>query len=118
MNNSYKKLDVYAKSRQLVVTIYALLKHFPAEEKYALGDQMRRAVISVPSNIAEGMNRMSDKEKAHFLGFAYASMMEVDSQLDVSVELGYITNEQYNKIEEKIDCIARQLSSLRSKYKE
>ena len=53
MNNSYKKLDVYAKSRQLVVTVYSLLKHFPAEEKYALGDQMRRAVISVPSNIAE-----------------------------------------------------------------
>lgn len=55
MNNSYKKLDVYAKSRQLVVTVYSLLKHFPAEEKYALGDQMRRAVISVPYNIAEGL---------------------------------------------------------------
>jgi four helix bundle protein len=61
---------------------------------------------------------MSDKEKTHFLGIAYASMMEVDSQLDVSVELGYLTQEQYNKIEEKIDCIARQLSALRSKYKE
>lgn len=57
MNNSYKKLDVYAKSRQLVVTVYSLLKHFPAEEKYALGDQMRRAVISVPSNIAEGLSQ-------------------------------------------------------------
>ena len=79
-------------------------------------DQIRRTVISITSNIAEGMNRISDKEKAHFLGFAYASMMEVDSQLDVSVDLGYLTLEQYNIVEEKIDCIARQLSALRSKY--
>lgn len=69
MNNSYKKLDVYAKSRQLVVTVYSLLKHFPAEEKYALGDQMRRAVISVPSNIAEGLSRTAPKEQAHFFGY-------------------------------------------------
>ena len=81
-------------------------------------DQIRRTVISITSNIAEGMNRISDKEKAHFLGFAYASMMEVDSQLDVSVDLGYLTLEQYNIVEEKIDRIARQLSALRSKYKD
>ena len=79
-------------------------------------DQIRRAVIPITSNIAEGMNRISDKEKAHFLGFAYASMMEVDSQLDVSVDLGYLTLEQYNIVEEKIDRIARKLSALRSKY--
>ncbi len=115
---SYKNLNVYQDAKSLVVDVYKLLKLFPTEEKYALCDQIRRAVISITSNIAEGMNRMSDKEKTHFLGIAYASMMEVDSQLDVSVELGYLTQEQYNKIEEKIDCIARQLSALRSKYKE
>lgn len=109
---------MYQDAKSLVVDVYKLLKIFPAEEKYALCDQIRRAVISITSNIAEGMNRMSDEEKAHFLGFAYASMMEVDSQLDVSVELGYITKEQYSVIEEKIDGIARQLSALRSKYKE
>jgi four helix bundle protein len=115
---SYKNLNVYQDAKSLVVDVYKLLKLFPTEEKYALCDQIRRAVISITSNIAEGMNRMSDKEKTHFLGIAYASMMEVDSQLDVSVELGYLTQEQYNKIEDKIDCIARQLSALRSKYKE
>lgn len=115
---SYKNLNVYQDAKSLVVDVYKLLKLFPTEEKYALCDQIRRAVISITSNIAEGMNRISDKEKTHFLGIAYASMMEVDSQLDVSVELGYLTQEQYNKIEEKIDCIARQLSALRSKYKE
>ena len=113
---SYKNLNVYQDAKSLVVDVYKALKLFPAEEKYALCDQIRRAVISITSNIAEGMNRMSDKEKAHFIGVAYASMMEVDSQLEVSVELGYLTPELYNTLEEKIDCIARQLSALRAKY--
>ena len=113
---SYKNLNVYQDAKSLVVDVYKLLKLFPAEEKYALCDQIRRAVISITSNIAEGMNRMSDKEKAHFIGVADASMMEVDSQLEVSVELGYLTPELYNTLEEKIDCIARQLSALRAKY--
>ena len=113
---SYKNLNVYQDAKSLVVDVYKVLKLFPAEEKYALCDQIRRAVISITSNIAEGMNRMSDKEKAHFIGVAYASMMEVDSQLEVSVELGYLTPELYNTLEEKIDCIARQLSVLRAKY--
>ena len=113
---SYKNLNVYQDAKSLVMDVYKVLKLFPAEEKYALCDQIRRAVISITSNIAEGMNRMSDKEKAHFIGVAYASMMEVDSQLEVSVELGYLTPELYNTLEEKIDCIARQLSALRAKY--
>ena len=113
---SYKNLNVYQDAKAFVVAVYKLLDTFPDTEKFALCNQIRRAAISVTSNIAEGMNRISDKEKAHFLGFAYASMMEVDSQLDVSVDLGYITQEQYNIIEEKIDRIARQLSALRSKY--
>ena len=113
---SYKNLNVYQDAKSLVVDVYKVLKLFPAEEKYALCDQIRRAVISITSNIAEGMNRMSDKEKAHFIGVAYASMMEVDSQLELSVELGYLTSELYNTLEEKIDCIARQLSALRAKY--
>ena len=113
---SYKNLNVYQDAKSLVVDVYKVLKLFPAEEKYALCDQIRRAVISITSNIAEGMNRMSDKEKAHFIGVAYASMMEVDSQLEVSLELGYLTSELYNTLEEKIDCIARQLSALRAKY--
>ena len=75
------------------MTAYSLLKHFPAEEKYALGDQMRRAVISVPSNIAEGLSRTAPKEQAHFLDIAYGSFMETDCQLDISLDLGYISRE-------------------------
>ena len=109
MNNSYKKLDVYAKSRQLVVTIYALLKHFPSEEKYALGDQMRRAVISVPSNIAEGLSRTALKEQAHFLDIAYGSLMEIDCQLDISLDLGYISQEMKQMLEIEINAIAKMI---------
>ena len=115
---SYKNLNVYQDAKAFVVAVYKLLDSFPDTEKFALCNQIRRAAISVTSNIAEGVSRISNKEKIHFLEIAYASMMEVDSQLDVSVDLGYISLEQYNKIEEKIDVIARQLSSLRSKYKE
>ena len=115
---SYKNLNVYQDAKAFVVAVYKLLDTFPDTEKFALCNQIRRAAISVTSNIAEGVSRTSNKEKIHFLEIAYASMMEVDSQLDVSVDLGYITKEQYNTIEEKIDGIARQLSALRSKYKE
>ena len=114
---SYKNLNVYQDAKKFVVDIYKLLKLFPSEEKFALCDQIRRAAISVTSNIAEGVSRTSTKEKIHFLEIAYASMMEVDSQLDISVELQYINIEQYELINKQVNNIGRQLSVLRNKYK-
>ena len=114
---SYKNLNVYQDAKKFVVDIYKLLKLFPSEEKCALCDQIRRAAISVTSNIAEGVSRTSTKEKIHFLEIAYASMMEVDSQLDISVELQYINIEQYELINKQVNNIGRQLSVLRNKYK-
>lgn len=115
---SYKNLNVYQDAKAFVVVVYKLLDSFPDTEKFALCNQIRRAAISVTSNIAEGVSRTSNKEKVHFLEIAYASMMEVDSQLDVSIELGYITIEQYKTIEEFVVCVSKQLSSLRNKYQE
>ena len=115
---SYKNLNVYQDAKAFVVAVYKLLDSFPDSEKFALCNQIRRAAISVTSNIAEGVSRTSNKEKIHFLEIAYASLMEVDSQLDVSIELGYITIEQYNIIEEFVVCVSKQLSSLRNKYQE
>ena len=112
---SYKTLNVYQDAKKFVVDVYKLLKLFPSEEKYALCDQIRRAAISVTSNITEGVSRFSKKEKAHFLEIAYASMIEVDSQLDISVELGYLTTEQYKEIHGQVCAIGRQLSALRTK---
>lgn len=115
---TYKNLNVYQDAKTFVVAVYRLLNEFPEAEKFALCNQIRRAAISVTSNLAEGVSRISNKEKIHFIEIAYASMMEVDSQLDISIELGYITKEQYHTIEEMIVAISRQLSALRSKYKE
>lgn len=113
---SYQTLNVYKDAKALVVDVYKLLKQYPAEERYALCDQIRRATISITSNIAEGMSRYSDKEKVHFLEIAYASMMEVESQLDISVDLEYITKEQFVAIADSINSVGKQLSALRAKY--
>ena len=79
MEYNYQKLDVYKVAKELVQQVYVLLKEYPSEEKYALCDQIRRAVISVPANIAEGMGRTSKKEQKHFLEIAYGSLMEVQT---------------------------------------
>ena len=77
----FQKLDVYKEAKELVKLVYVLLEKYPKTEMFALCDQLRRAVISVPSNIAEGMGRASSKEQVHFLGIAYGSLMEVLCQL-------------------------------------
>jgi four helix bundle protein len=114
---SYKNLNVYQDAKAFVVAVYKLLDRFPDSEKFALCNQVRRAAISVTSNIAEGVSRTSVKEKIHFLEIAYASMMEVDSQLDISVDLQYIDIDQYESINKQVNNIGRQLSVLRNKYK-
>ena len=113
---SYQTLNVYKDAKALVVAVYRLLKQYPSEERYALCDQIRRAAISITSNIAEGMSRYSDKEKVHFLEIAYASMMEVESQLDISVDLEYISKEQFAEATERIHYVGKQLSALKAKY--
>ena len=90
----YKKLDAYKIAKEFTIYVYSLLKEYPPFEQYALCDQLRRATISVPSNIAEGMGRMSIKERIHFLEISYASMTEVLCQLDISESLGYITKKR------------------------
>ena len=92
---NFRNLICYQKGRFLVKEVYALVKAFPVEEKYALGDQLRRAVVSVTSNIAEGSGRQSLKDQAHFLELSYGSLMEVMSQLDLALDLNFIDNENY-----------------------
>jgi len=112
--NRYRKLEVYQKSKQLVKAVYEQIKKFPREEQYALCDQLRRAVISVPSNIAEGMGRTSDKDQAHFLEIAYGSLMETQCQLEIACELGYFEPEKFEQIDSDIESIAIMLSKLRA----
>ena len=109
----YKKLDAYKIAKEFTIYVYSLLRKYPSIEQYALCDQLRRAVVSVPSNIAEGMGRMSIKERIHFLESSYASMIEVLCQLDISESLGYITPDEQRKAEEISERLARVLSGLR-----
>ena len=113
--NTFRELEAYKQGKIVVKEVYRLLKKFPREEQYALCDQLRRAAISITSNIAEGSDRSSYKEKIHFLEFSYASLMEVLSQLDVAMDLGYITEEEFNNFEVLSDKECRLLSGL-SRY--
>lgn len=110
----YRKLVAYTKASDYVIHIYALLKKFPKEEQYALCDQLRRAAVSIPSNIAEGMGRVSNKEKVHFIEIAYGSLMETESQLEIANKLGYINDLELNAMDEESADLERLLSGLRS----
>jgi len=109
-------LRVYQESKQLVKDVYSLLEKFPKIEVYAMGDQLRRAVVSVPSNIAEGSGRTSLKEKVHFLEIAYGSLTETLCQLDIAHDLGYITDVEFSVEKERIGIIGKQLSGLRTSF--
>lgn len=114
---SYRKLNVYQLSKQLVKEIYKIVGSFPNTEIYALGDQMRRAVVSVPSNIAEGTAKISPKEQFHFLEIAYGSLMEIMCQLEIAFDLGYISQAQFHQSEEMVVMIYKMLSSMQSTLK-
>lgn len=109
----YRKLLVYQKSRDYVAMIYRLLRKFPTEERFALCDQLRRAAISITSNIAEGMGRFSDKEKIHFLEIAFGSLYETMSQIELALVFNYITQEEFDDLEKNVVEIAKMLSGLR-----
>jgi four helix bundle protein len=113
----YRKLIAYQKAKEVVKRTYKLLKRFPAEERYAMCDQLRRASVSITSNIAEGVNRYSVKEKAHFIEMAYGSLMEVSSQIEIAEDIGYITTEDRINMDELIREEARLLSGLQNSYK-
>lgn len=115
---TFRNLNVYTKSKELVKQIYELLKKFPKEEQFALCDQLRRAVISIPSNIAEGSGRNSQKDQAHFYNIAYGFLVEVFSQLDVACDLGYISQEEFEQMDLLINEEAKMLSGLIAKRKQ
>jgi len=113
----YRKLIAYQKAKEVVKRTYKLLKKFPAEERCAMCDQLRRASVSITSNIAEGVNRYSVKDKSHFIEIAFGSLMEVSSQFEIAEELGYITIEDRMSMDELIKEDARLLSGLQNSYR-
>ena len=112
----FEKLNAWQEARKLVVEVYRLMKKFPKTENFALCDQLRRAAISVPSNIAEGMTRYSVKDKTHFLEIAFGSLMEVMSQLEVAFDEGYISDKDFRNLENLIAETARVISGLQRSF--
>lgn len=90
---SYKELLIWQKGIKIVVLVYKLTKDFPKDEIYALTSQLKRASLSVPSNIAEGFGRQTDKSFNHFLNIARGSLNEIETQLIIAKELGFITDD-------------------------
>lgn len=113
---SFEGLDVYKSARALVRDVYRLQQKFPTFERYALGDQIRRSSSSVTSNIAEGSGRNSFKEKSHFIEIAYGSLMEAFSQLQIAQDLGYLTEEDIDKIRPQFITVAKMLSGLKNYF--
>ena len=104
---SFEKLDVWKLSRKLVKVIYTISSEFPDEEKFGLANQIRRAAVSISSNLAEGTSRNSSKDKAHFSQIAYSSLMELLNQLIICVDLGYLIEKKLIGLRKQIDEIIR-----------
>lgn len=108
----YKQLLVWQKSMDLTVEIYSLIKFLPKEEMYGLSDQMRRAVVSVASNIAEGRGRLYNKEFSRFLSFSRGSLYEIETQLELCERLNYIDGKKTIKAKSLITEISKMLNAL------
>ena len=111
----FKDLIVWQRAMELVKAVYALSKAFPADERYALTDQLRRAVTSIPSNIAEGSGRASNADYGHFLSIARGSLYETMTQLQVAVDLGYIPAIS-PELESLMSEVGRMLGAMLKKY--
>jgi len=109
----YKRLKVWEKSIDFVTEIYKITCEFPKQEQYGLISQMRRCAVSISSNIAEGHGRTSDKELIRFIDIARGSVYELDTQIEISKKLNYLTSEKYNILSMDLDEISRMLTGLR-----
>jgi four helix bundle protein len=110
----FEKLKVWQNSRELVKTVYDITNYFPKEERYCLVDQIRRAIISIASNLAEGTSRISKRDQSHFTNLAYSSLMEVLNQLYITSDLNYIHIKDFTELKKKILEISNQLNALRN----
>ena len=109
---SHKKLDIWKKSIELVSEVYRLTSKFPIQEQYGLSSQIRRSAISVPSNISEGVARTSKLETLRFLDIARASLVELDTQIEIAVKLNYLSDSDTTTLSEMINHTFAMLSKF------
>ena len=109
---NYRNLMVWQNSRKLVKQIYDLTGKFPSEEKFGLANQIQRAAVSIPSNIAEGYGRNSDKEMIRFLSIAKGSLYEVETQLYIAIDLNYLSEKETQPVMEQCNEIGKMITGL------
>ena len=109
---TFRDLIVWQKSMQLVTDVYRSTQGFPKQELYGLTSQLRRCAISIPSNIAEGFGRQSAGDYARFLSIAAGSLFELETQLEISLNLEYLTRDRFDSLHEQAREVERMLSSL------
>jgi len=112
----HEKLEVWQESMCLVKAVYEQTQRFPKEELYGLTQQMRRAAVSIPSNLAEGAARAGKKEYAHFISIARGSLSELDTQMKIAEMLGY--TEDMTELYEKMSQVGRLLTGMHRKWNE
>jgi len=112
---NFKDLLVWQRSIDLVVLVYIITEKFPDKERFGLTNQIRRAVVSVPSNISEGHMRTTNKDFRQFLSIARGSCAELETQSIIANKLGYISSDDFNILLPKIEEVAKMLSSLSAK---
>jgi four helix bundle protein len=118
MDKPHKKLDVWQASMRVAKMVYDLTSSFPSEEKFGLAQQMRRAAVSIPSNISEGAARQGKKEFKNFLSMAQGSLSELDTQLELAYILGFVGEEKLNGISVILIRIDKMLTALIRSLKE
>ena len=109
----FEKLEVWQLAKKLVIDVYKLTSIFPAEEKFGLVSQMRRAAVSICSNLAEGSGRNTSKDQAYFYGMAYSSVMELLNQILISSDLNWIKETDVLKLRHQIETVSMKINSLR-----
>jgi four helix bundle protein len=111
---SYRELRVWQQSVDLCVKVYKETSVFPKEELYGLTSQIRRAAVSIPSNIAEGQARNTTGEFSQFLGISKGSLAEIDTQLEIARRLNFLSNESFQSFENEIETIGKMLNALQN----
>jgi len=114
---THKDLEVWQKSVDLVTDIYGLTKSFPKEEIFGITNQLRRAAVSIPANIAEGSGRNTTGELKQFIGIAMGSLAELETLVLISSKLGYLNDVDFNILQEKLTLQFRLLSGLKHSLK-
>lgn len=114
---AFEKLKAWQMAKDLAISVYGVTQNFPSEEKFGLVSQLRRASVSIASNLAEGSARQSSKDQAHFSQLAYSSLVEVVCQLKIAYELGYMSAEVHKRLRQRAGKLSYMINALQASQK-